>query len=55
MMKKQNIKLAIIGLGYVALTLAVEFGKLFETLVFDINREKIKNFISNFDLRNYVK
>jgi UDP-N-acetyl-D-galactosamine dehydrogenase len=34
-------KLAIIGLGYVGLPLAVEFGKQFDTLGFDINAERI--------------
>ena len=29
-------KLSVIGLGYVGLPLAVEFGKVFETIVFDI-------------------
>lgn len=33
----QNIKLAIIGLGYVGLPLAVEFGKNYPILGFDIN------------------
>ena len=34
-------KLAIIGLGYVGLPLAVEFGKQFDTLGFDINAGRI--------------
>ena len=34
-------KIAIIGLGYVGLPLAVEFGKKFETLGFDINQKRI--------------
>ncbi|WP_240222266.1 Vi polysaccharide biosynthesis UDP-N-acetylglucosamine C-6 dehydrogenase TviB [Rheinheimera hassiensis] len=36
-----NIKLAIIGLGYVGLPLAVEFGKHYTTLGFDINTRRI--------------
>ena len=36
MMDTTNAKIAIIGLGYVGLPLAVEFGKVFETIVFDI-------------------
>jgi UDP-N-acetyl-D-galactosamine dehydrogenase len=35
------MKLAIIGLGYVGLPLAVEFGKYYETLGFDINQARI--------------
>ncbi|MBK8971563.1 MAG: Vi polysaccharide biosynthesis UDP-N-acetylglucosamine C-6 dehydrogenase TviB [Hahellaceae bacterium] len=38
-MKKDNI--AIVGLGYVGLPLAVEFGKRYETLGFDINSRRI--------------
>ena len=34
-------KIAIIGLGYVGLPLAVEFGKQFDTLGFDIDAERI--------------
>lgn len=36
-----NVKLAIIGLGYVGLPLAVEFGKIRSTLGFDINLKRI--------------
>ena len=35
-------KLAIIGLGYVGLPLAVEFGKKFETIGFDINEARVQ-------------
>lgn len=34
-------KIGIIGLGYVGLPLAVEFGKVMETLGFDINKQRI--------------
>lgn len=40
-MIKENKKIAIIGLGYVGLPLAVEFGKKFEVVGFDINEERI--------------
>jgi UDP-N-acetyl-D-galactosamine dehydrogenase len=36
-------KIAIIGLGYVGLPLAVEFGKKYSTLGFDINVNRIKD------------
>ena len=36
-----DARLAIIGLGYVGLPLAVEFGKHFDTLGFDINPQRI--------------
>ena len=37
-----DLRLAIIGLGYVGLPLAVEFGKKFETIGFDIKKERIR-------------
>jgi len=36
-----NVKLAVIGLGYVGLPLAVEFGKIRSVLGFDINLKRI--------------
>ncbi|MBT1450665.1 nucleotide sugar dehydrogenase [Glaciecola sp. XM2] len=38
----QSKKIGIIGLGYVGLPLAVEFGKKFDTVGFDINPHRIK-------------
>ena len=38
----ENTKLAIIGLGYVGLPLAAEFGKHYDTVGFDINRTRIE-------------
>lgn len=38
----KDVKIAIIGLGYVGLPLAVEFGKKFPTLGFDINKARIE-------------
>ncbi|PUZ26982.1 UDP-N-acetyl-D-galactosamine dehydrogenase [Chitinophaga costaii] len=40
--KVENAKIAIIGLGYVGLPLAIEFGKQYDTLGFDINKERIE-------------
>ena len=42
MTNENNIKIAIIGLGYVGLPLAVEFGTQLHTLGFDTNLERIK-------------
>ena len=42
MNKLNNPKIAIIGLGYVGLPLAVEFGKKFPTVGFDINTQRVK-------------
>jgi UDP-N-acetyl-D-galactosamine dehydrogenase len=41
MMALDQVRIGIIGLGYVGLPLAVEFGKHFDTLGFDINRTRI--------------
>lgn len=38
----ENTKVAIIGLGYVGLPLAVEFGKKYPTLGFDINKQRVQ-------------
>jgi len=37
----ENLKIGIIGLGYVGLPLAVEFGKKYPTLGFDINQSRV--------------
>ncbi|MBE8233575.1 MAG: Vi polysaccharide biosynthesis UDP-N-acetylglucosamine C-6 dehydrogenase TviB [Endozoicomonadaceae bacterium] len=37
----ENAKIGIIGLGYVGLPLAVEFGKKYSTLGFDINQARV--------------
>lgn len=44
-----NVKIAIIGLGYVGLPLAIEFGKNTETIGFDINQERIQELKSGVD------
>ena len=43
------MKIAIIGLGYVGLPLAIEFGKKYETVGFDINSERIAELIDGVD------
>ncbi len=42
-------KISVIGLGYVGLPLAVEFGKKFPTLGFDINMKRIDELKKGFD------
>ena len=44
-----HIKIAIIGLGYVGLPLAVEFGKKFPTKGFDINKKRIQDLSNGQD------
>jgi UDP-N-acetyl-D-galactosamine dehydrogenase len=42
-------KIGIVGLGYVGLPLAVEFGKRFDTLGLDINVQRIEELKAGFD------
>lgn len=48
-MNLQDKKIAIIGLGYVGLPLAVEFGKKYTTLGFDINLTRINELKHGID------
>lgn len=45
----ENTKVAIVGLGYVGLPLAVEFGKTMPTLGFDINQVRVNELKSGSD------
>ena len=47
-MQKKLKQIAVVGLGYVGLPLAVEFGKKRNVIGFDINQERINN------LKNYL-
>ncbi len=44
-----DTKIAVIGLGYVGLPLAVELAKKFQVYGFDINKQRIKNIKQNYD------
>lgn len=48
----QSIKIGVIGLGYVGLPLAVEFGKLYDVVGFDINEKRISELINGYDRTN---
>jgi len=45
----KNIKIGIIGLGYVGLPLAVEFAKKYPVIGFDINQERVNKLNSGHD------
>jgi UDP-N-acetyl-D-galactosamine dehydrogenase len=49
MIKKSEYRIAVIGLGYVGLPLAVEFSKLFNVVGFDINRKRIEELSAGVD------
>ena len=48
-MNAKDTRIAVIGLGYVGLPLAIEFGKRYLTTGFDINRSRIAALISGHD------
>ena len=48
-MNAKDTRIGVIGLGYVGLPLAVEFGKRYLTTGFDINRSRIAALISGHD------
>ncbi|WP_412486414.1 Vi polysaccharide biosynthesis UDP-N-acetylglucosamine C-6 dehydrogenase TviB [Shewanella chilikensis] len=45
----ESLRIGIIGLGYVGLPLAVEFGKKYNTIGFDINESRVKELSSGND------
>ena len=49
-----NNKVGIIGLGYVGLPLAVEFGKKYSTIGFDVNANRIDQLIDEIDITKEV-
>lgn len=50
----QNIKISIIGLGYVGLPLALEFAKKYKVTGFDISSERIKQLNESKDITREV-
>lgn len=48
-MNFSNKKIGVIGLGYVGLPLAVEFGKRYPTLGFDINQSRVEQLLAGHD------
>lgn len=46
---KQDTIVAVIGLGYVGLPLAVEFGKKYKTIGFDLSEVKIASYRKHYD------
>ncbi|MGE4490500.1 MAG: Vi polysaccharide biosynthesis UDP-N-acetylglucosamine C-6 dehydrogenase TviB [Kiritimatiellales bacterium] len=48
-MNRSDVRIGIIGLGYVGLPLAVEFGKKYPTVGFDVNLRRIEELRSGVD------
>ncbi|WP_323327084.1 nucleotide sugar dehydrogenase [Arcicella gelida] len=55
MLDIQSTKIAIIGLGYVGLPLAVEFGKKYQVLGFDINQTRVNELNAGHDRTHEVE
>jgi len=53
-MQHHDLKLGIVGLGYVGLPLAVEFGRKRSVIGFDINQKRIDELTSGHDLTKEV-
>lgn len=47
-------KIAVVGLGYVGLPVAVEFGKKHPVIGFDVNTDRINNLLEGYDYTNEV-
>ena len=50
----KNIKIGIIGLGYVGLPLAIEFGKYYNVVGYDISVNRINNLKNHNDTNNEI-
>ncbi|MDK2934953.1 MAG: UDP-N-acetyl-D-glucosamine/UDP-N-acetyl-D-galactosamine dehydrogenase [Clostridiales bacterium] len=47
-------KISIIGLGYVGMPLAIAFAKKADVIGFDINKEKVEQYLKGIDVTNEV-
>ena len=54
-LNKNNLHISVIGLGYVGLPLAVEFGKKFKVIGYDINEERIIELKKGIDETEFRK
>ena len=48
-MENKTYEIGVIGLGYVGLPLAIEFGKKFKTIGFDVKKERINELLQSKD------
>ena len=48
----KDLKICVVGLGYVGLPLAVEFGKKYKSVGFDVNKERILELKNGYDNTN---
>ena len=52
MINIEKMNIAVIGLGYVGLPLAIEFGKKYNVVGFDMDESRVKELHSGFDRTN---
>lgn len=52
--KSRKEKISVIGLGYVGMPLAIAFAKKADVIGFDINKEKVEQYLKEIDLTNEV-
>ncbi|WP_234736331.1 nucleotide sugar dehydrogenase [Tellurirhabdus bombi] len=45
----ESLRIGVIGLGYVGLPLALEFGKIYPTVGFDVDKSRVEELISGYD------
>jgi len=50
----KDLKISLVGLGYVGMPLAVAFAKKVPVVGFDVNKEKINKYLSGVDVTNEV-
>lgn len=53
-MRSQEEKISVIGLGYVGLPVAIEFAKKYDTIGYDVNKEKLDLYLNGIDITNEV-
>lgn len=54
MVKDRELKISLVGLGYVGMPLAVAFSKKVSVVGFDLNKEKINSYKNGIDVTNEV-
>ena len=53
-MENKNIRIAIVGLGYVGLPLAVLFAKKYKVIGFDIDKNRVDQLKNGIDNTNEI-
>ena len=48
-LKKKDISIVVVGLGYVGLPIAIELAKNFKVYGFDVRKKRVKDLLSNKD------